>query len=180
MTDAIPQVTLGLGEGSEYVVLIGEQDLEAADIAGLFALAPALKQPEAALDAALAINHIAQGVAFEVITDPAAFATHYKAKLASEDPNADWSQDVVRLHDYGIPDFDVIKTPAVSGATLVYYAVDSYLGLPYRVEVNLASPEIAVTDDSYEALDLKPFDLPDDPDMVDTEGEDFVPGDNDE
>ena len=180
MTDAIPQVTLGLGAGSECVVMIGAEDHEATDLARLFTIAPELKQSEAAQDAALAVNHLAQGAAFDVILDPDAFAKGYKAKLAAEDPSADWSQDVVRLHDYGIPDFDMIQPPTTANEHLVYFAVDSYLGVPYRIEVNLGGSDITVTDDNYKAMELSTINLPDDPDMVDDDADDFVPGDDDE
>lgn len=179
MTDALPQVSLGTGDGSQAIVMIGDEDQEASDLAGLFTLAPALKEPEAAQDAALAINHLAQGAAFDVILDPGAFAEEYKAKLAAEDPHAAWSQDVVRLHDYGIPDFAAIQPPATAGQHLVFFAVDSYLGVPYRVEVDLGAPEITVSDDSYKAMDLSPISVPDDPDMVDDDADDYVPGDDD-
>jgi len=176
MTDAIPQVALGLGDNSEYVVMVGADESEATDIAGLLALAPGLLQPAAATDAALAVNHIAQGAAFEVITDPAAFAAVYQARLATEDPTAAWSQHVVRLHDYGVPDFDSIKTPGITGTVLTYFAVDSHLGVPYRVDVDLAAPGVAVTDDSYKAMDLTPLpsgedeDYDDDVDLGDEDG----------
>lgn len=180
MTDAIPQVTLGLGANTQTVVMIGEKDQEATDLAGLFVIAPELKQPEAAEAAARAVNHLAQGAAFEVILDPASFADTYKARLAAEDPDAPWSPGVVRLHDYGIPDFDEIQSPTITGTQLIFFAEDSYLGVPYRVEVDLGAPGVVVTEASYRVMDFTPIERPDDPDMIDADEDDYVPGDDDD
>lgn len=175
MTDAVPQVALGLGDNSEYVVMVGADESEATDIATLLALAPGLVQPAAATETALAVNHIAQGAAFDVITDPAGFAAAYQAKLAAEDPDAPWSQHVVRLHDYGVPAFADITTPGITGTVLTYFAVDSHLGVPYRIEVDLAAPGVQVNDDSYKPMPLSPLagvgdDFDDDVDLNDADG----------
>ena len=41
---------------------------------------------------------------------------------------------MIRLRDFGVPDFATIKAPSVSGEELVFYAVDETLGVPYKVE----------------------------------------------
>jgi len=157
MTDAIPLVTLGLGADSQYVVMVGEQDQEARDVASLMALAPGLMRPAAALEAARFINHMAQGPAFDLITDPAAYAAAYRARVDAEDPNENWSQNKVRLRDYGMPDFDQIKIPVIAGSVLTYFAADSHMGVPYKVLVDLARPGVKVDADSYDPLDLTPL-----------------------
>lgn len=159
MTDDIPQIILGLGNDSEYVVMIGEAETEATTLDKLFSLAPELKNPAAAVEAARAVNHLSQGQDFEVIEDPAAFEKKFRETLASEDPSAPWREGVIRLSDYGTPDFAAIKKPAMNGTVLTFFAEDTVLGLPYRVEVDLASVPIRVTDGDYKALELDPLDF---------------------
>jgi len=165
MTDDIPQILLGLGADSEYVVMVGEDEVEASTLASLLTIAPELKQPEAAIETARAVNYISQGPAFQVINDPAAFEEQYRVKLASEDPSEPWSEGVVRLSDYGVPDFATIAAPTISGTVLTYFAVDDFLGLPYRVDVDFAVSELQVTDDHYKALALEPLDFEDELEM---------------
>ncbi|MCX7559756.1 hypothetical protein OS190_09270 [Sulfitobacter sp. F26204] len=165
MTDDIPQIILGLGEDSEYVVMVGAEEAEATTLATLMKLAPELRKPEAAAEAARAINYLSQGAAFRVIEDPAAFEAQYRKTLASEDPNAPWAEGVIRLSDYGVPDFTTIKAPGITGTVLTYFAVDDMLGLPYRIEVDLGSSNMSVTDDQYKALDLEPLEFGDEQQM---------------
>jgi hypothetical protein len=165
MTADLPQIVLGFGTDSEYVVMVGAEETEAATPTALMALAPALKQPEAALETARAINFLSQGSAFRLIEDPAVFEEQYRAKLASEDPNAPWAEGVVRLSDYGVPDFAEITAPVISASRLTFFAVDDFLGLPYRVEVDLTGAEVNVTDENYKPLDLTPLDIGDEPEM---------------
>lgn len=165
MTDDVPQIIFGLGNDSEYVVMVGEEETEATTLANLLSLAPGLKQPEASLETARAINYLSQGPAFRIIEDPAAFEEQYRKKLASEDQSEPWAEGVVRLSDYGIPNFADIAAPSMSRSLLTYFAVDDMLGLPYRVDVDLASANIRVTDDDYRALDLEPIEFDDEPEM---------------
>lgn len=172
MTDDVPQILLGLGDASEYIVMIGEEEAEVNTLAKLLTFAPALKEPEGAAEAARAINYLSQGAAFRVIEDPATFEAQYRATLASEDTSAPWAEGVIRLSDYGVPDFTTIAAPQTSAARLVFYAVDDLLGLPYRVELDLSAADLKVTDDDYKALDLEPieFDEPQEmPKSVDLE-----------
>lgn len=159
MTDDIPQIILGLGEDSEYVVMVGEDEVEATTLANLMMLAPELRKPEAAAEAARAINYLSQGPAFRVIEDTGAFEDQYRATLAAEDPAAPWAEGVIRLSDYGIPDFTTITGPGIAGNVLTYHAVDNMLGLPYRIEVDLTSDSLRVSDDDYKALDLEPLEF---------------------
>lgn len=159
MTDKIPQIVLGLGADSEYVVMVGEDEAEATTATALLAMAPGLKQPEAALETARALNFLSQGADFTLIEDPTAFEEHYRSKLASEDTSAPWAEGIVRLSDYGVPDFSEIAAPAMVGTVLTFFAADAFIGVPYRISVDLASADIRMTDDHYKALDLEPLDF---------------------
>lgn len=156
MTDDIPQIILGLGDDSEYVVMVGEEEAEATTLSSLLSLAPGLRQPDAAIEAARAVNYLSQGADFRVIEDPPAFEEQYRETLASEDPSQPWAEGVVRLSDYGVPDFSEITAPAMNGTELVFYAVDDMLGLPYRVSIDLGATDPRLTDDDYKALDFTP------------------------
>ncbi len=161
MADELPNIDLALGAGSEYVVVV-DDDQKASDLKQLLSLAPGLLDPEAALVLAQAVNHIAQGNGFSVIDDPAAFATDYQAQLATEDPNAPWQEGVMRLTDFGVPDFAEITVPTLTGETLVFFARDGFTGLPYRIEVALNSTT-SVGEGDYKALDLEAIGEDDDP-----------------
>ncbi|MFL4469067.1 hypothetical protein ACERZ8_04000 [Tateyamaria armeniaca] len=131
----------------EWVVLIGTQ--EARTIADVMALAPNASP----MNWADILNELAHGGDFEVIEDPAAFRAQYEATLSDEDPEKGWSQDAMRLRDFGIPDFDEITVPKINGGTLVYFVRDVYTGLPYRAEIQLGDVGAEPT---YAPLDLKP------------------------
>ena len=152
--DALPHLSLGLGDGNAPIVYVDDERI-ATDLADLLRTAPGAVQPAGAGPLAHAVNHFAQGSAFAVIDDPDGFAAQYRKTLAAEDPNAPWQEGVVRLSDYGVPDFDEIAAPTLTGRTLVFCAVDTFLGLPYRVSVDLSAGR-APTDDDYRALDLQP------------------------
>ncbi len=161
MADELPNIDLALGAGSEYMVVVDDTQ-KTSDLRQLLTLAPGLMHPDAALLLAQAINHIAQGDGFSVIEDPDAFAAAYQAKLASEDANAPWQENVIRLVDFGVPDFATISAPTLTGEVLVFFVRDGFTGLPYRVEVALGSVT-AVTEADYKALDLEPVEDDDDP-----------------
>ena len=152
MSDTLPSVDLGLTAAGDPVVLVGESGAEAHDMAALLRLAPGVALPGHARDAAVLVNHLAQGNDFRVITDPSAFEQAYKARLASEDPAAPFREGVRRLRDFGVPDFGTIAAPRFEGATLVFFAEDVATGLPYRVTV----PELSAAPD-YAPLPLTPL-----------------------
>ena len=62
---------------------------------------------------------------------------------------------MVRLRDYGVPDFARIEAPKFTDGKLTFYAVDTFLGLPYKVET--ANLETAP---SYAPLPLSPLPRP--------------------
>jgi hypothetical protein len=150
MADQPTPLDLGLDEAGAPVVLLGGSP-PVRDMAALLRLAPGL----APLALARAANHFAHGNEYQVIADPAEFAAAYQAKLAAEDPAAAWQEGVVRLRDYGVPDFASIAPPQLSGEGLVFFAIDVFLGLPYRVEATPAA--VAPT---YTALPLSPLPQP--------------------
>jgi hypothetical protein len=154
MSAASSPIALGLAEHGEPVVLLGG-GRQAADLPELLRLAPGLRTDGPAGDLAHAVNHLAHGTDYDVITDPASFASTYLARIAREDPDAEWQEGVVRLRDFGVPDFERIAPPELAGDALIYYAVDSFLGLPYRVVLSdfARSP-------SYEPLPLTPCPRP--------------------
>jgi hypothetical protein len=154
MPDEIPPLTLGLGENNERLVLLGRTG-RAEDMAALLRLAPGLATEARALDLARAVNYFAHENEFEVIANPTEFANAYRARIDREDPAAEWREDAVRLRDYGVPDFTQIEPPKFAGGKLTFYAVDTFLGVPYKAETdNLeAAP-------SYTVLPLTPLPRP--------------------
>jgi hypothetical protein len=154
MPDDIPPLTLGLGDNDERLVFLDSLG-SATDMAALLRLAPGLASEAHAVDLALAANHFAHESEYRVIDNPAEFADAYRAQIEREDPAAEWQENVIRLRDYGVPDFNHIEPPKFAGGKLTFYAVDSFLGVPYKAETdNLeAAP-------SYAAVDLTPLPRP--------------------
>jgi|GEM_PF-1779978 len=150
MTDDMPEMLLLRARGVGNIVLMGNDQFEA--LAALLAAHPAVAGDATAF--AKAANHLAQGPAFEVIEDPAAFAKSYTDQIATETPGQPWDQGTQRLRDFGIPDFDSIKTPAITGDTLTFFVRDTLLGVPYEVTTKTdgSLPE----DDAYNGLPLSP------------------------
>jgi hypothetical protein len=154
MPDEIPPLSLGLGDQNENLVLL-EDTGQAADMAALLRLAPGLASAARALDLARAVNHFAQGTDFRLIENPAEFASAYRAQIEREDPAAEWQEGVVRLRDYGVPDFNQIESPKLAGGKLTFYAADAFLGVPYKVEAaNLESAP------NYTPMPLTPLPRP--------------------
>lgn len=156
MTDAIPQVALGIDEAAKSVVII-EGAKQVSSLEALLAEAPGLLHPEGALTMARVVNHLATGNDWRVITDPAAYEAAYRARLDTEDPNAPWQQGVLRLRDHGVPDFAAITAPRMAGTRLIFFAADSALGLPYRIEADMADPAHAADRGLYRAVSLTPL-----------------------
>lgn len=156
MTDGIPQVVLGIDEGSHAVVIV-EGETEVGSLAALVAAAPGLLHPDAATAMARAVAHFAAGSDYRVIEDPAGYAAAYRAQVAGEDPDAPWTEGVLRLRDHGLPDFAGIAAPAYHGTTLVFHAAATPLALPYWVEIDVSDAAAAVGPDLFRAVALTPF-----------------------
>ena len=74
------------------------------------------------------------------------------AEAPAEDPNEPWREGMMRLRDFGIPDFTEIAPPKIEDGTLVYFARALFNGLPYRTKVTLGR----VGDVTYLPLELTP------------------------
>ncbi len=131
MIDQPPAIVLGIDDSGGKLVLPGNLG-QAHNMTELLRMAPHLADHP--LPLAQAANHFAHGGDFRVIADPAAFKRDYEAQLAREDPAAPWQEGVIRLRDHGVPDFGKIQPPHVHGGQLEFYAVDAFLGVPYKVE----------------------------------------------
>lgn len=131
MADAIPSLNLDYNSAGDPIVIVAERT-ELSDVSQILKTVPALADPKLAIAYAQVVNHLAQGDRFEVIADPAAFKAEFMAKWQAEDPEAEPVQGVQRLRDFGIPDFAAITPPKVEGGQLTFFAVNTYMGLPYR------------------------------------------------
>ena len=154
MSDDLGPIELGLTDDADPVVLLPNGD-QAATMAAVLRELPDLATPARATELALAVNHLAHANDYRVITDPAAFEQAFRARLAEEDPAAEWEEGKIRVSDFGVPDFADIKTPALSGTQLVFFAVDDFLGVPYRAEAQLPDAQPA-----YDPLPLTPVPAP--------------------
>lgn len=148
MAEAIEDLFFVRARGQGHVVGLG--DTFYPDMAALLAAVPGLAEDP--LHFAKAATHYAQGSALEVISDPAAFAESYRAKIEAETPGEMWQQGTYRLRDFGIPDFDSIQAPTIEGDAVVFYLRDTALGVPYRGRAQLDGTPM--TDDDYSALSL--------------------------
>lgn len=131
MGDAIPNLQMDYKAGGDPVVIVAEST-EISDPSQILKVVPALADPKLAIAYAQLVNHLAQGNRFLVITDPAKFKAEFMEAWNAEDPDQEPMQGVHRLHDFGIPDFAAIEKPKVEGGQLTFYAVNTYMGLPYR------------------------------------------------
>lgn len=131
MADELPPIEMDFAPDGAPVVTVNST--AATDPAQLLALAPDLSKPEWVLAYCGLVNHLAQGARFEPIYDPDEFKAAYVAKYDAEDPDEEPQQGVTRLHDFGLPDFAAITPPQMAGDTLVFFAENAYMGIPYRV-----------------------------------------------
>lgn len=133
MSDGLPPISMEMsGSGAPYVIV---DTREATDVETLLELAPELVDPYWLMMRARLINHLATGYEFDVIIDPAAFEAAYLEQYNSEDPNEEVGPGVLRLRNFGLPPLGVVQPPVMEGETLVFYARQTILGLPYKVEV---------------------------------------------
>lgn len=130
MADALPPIGLDYRAGAPHVI-VGEQS--AGDYDALLTLAPALSDPHWIRVRAQAVNHLAHGYDYDVILDPGAFKEAYLEEYDAEDPEAHPLPGQRNLRGFGVPQFDAIEAPKLEGDTLVFFATETYLGIPYRV-----------------------------------------------
>ncbi|MEP3332406.1 hypothetical protein [Sedimentitalea sp.] len=119
--------------------LVQVGDTEMRSFAELLKAAPQIADPKYVQGLAYLANHLSYGFDYSVIDSPGDFEEEYRARMAQEDATAPMVPGVVRLIDYGVPDFAEVAPPALEGDTLRFFAVASTLGFPYAVTVNLAS-----------------------------------------
>lgn len=130
MADGLPPMEMDFGANGAPVVIV--EQAEVGDVAGLLAAAPALMEPKWVFALAQMANHLAQGEDYELIIDPAEFKAAYMAAYDAEDPDEQVAPGAVRLHNFGIPDFAAIHPPKMDGNTLVFFAENIFMGIPYR------------------------------------------------
>lgn len=150
MADGLPLISLQLDYSGTPVVDVAETP--APDYQTLVELAPGVLDPQWVRLLAQAVNHLAHGYQYEVILEPGDFEAQYREAYAAEDPDEDVAPGMARLHNYGMPDFSEIRSPAMQGKTLVFFARHTRLGVPYRVEAEGGNSP------SYAPLDMAPED----------------------
>lgn len=118
----------------EPCVRLGEVAVTNKDYAGLVRAAPALGDPKWLRAYARLVNHLAQGSRFEPIFAREPFEAEYMATYAAEDPDEEPRPGVIRLRDFGVPDFAQLEPPvSLEDGTLVFFAKNTFMGIPYRV-----------------------------------------------
>lgn len=133
MADGLPPMEMEFASNGAPVVIV--EQAEVADMAGLIQIAPALKDPKWVFALAQMANHLAQGDAYELIVNPEEFKAQYMEAYEAEDTDEQVAPGAVRLHNFGIPDFSAIHPPMMDGDTLIYFAENVFMGIPYRVEM---------------------------------------------
>lgn len=149
MSDDVPAILYSVNRAGDPVALV-ERRIEIDDQAAVLDRFPALLGAAHALELARLVNHFAREFKYNVIADPAVFAADYRARIAAEDPEAQWQQGAPRLRDFGMPDFAAIRAPLFDGRRLVFFAASRQLGVPYRVEVEISGT--AVGEARYEPV----------------------------
>ena len=133
MSDPLPFLMLSRDEDGQPAVVIDGSYETVKGSAELLAAVPALATPEGIGRYCDAINHFSKGGDYHVIHDPAAYVAKYQARRQAEDPDAPFVEGAARLRDFGVSDTSEITPPKLAGATVVFYAEQDFLGLPYRV-----------------------------------------------
>lgn len=131
MAEGLPPISMDFAADGTPVVTVAKAEVR--DLAQVLSLAPALGDPKWLRAYVRVANHLAKGDRFDPIMDPAAFETAYRAAYAAEDPDEPPVPGNARLRNYGLPDFSVIAPPVMQDGNLVFYARNSFMGVPYRV-----------------------------------------------
>ena len=150
MTD-LTEIVPSRNEEGERTAYLGEASFGSIDT--LVAEVPELLEPDAATELARHVNNFARGSDYVLIEDPSEFAERYRAQLESEDPSQPWREGVMRLSDFGVPNFDEITAPRHDGETLVYFAEYRATGLAYHASASLS----ALAEPSYEPVPLDDY-----------------------
>jgi len=140
------KLELSLGDAGIVGLINGEEEL--ADLAAL-----QNRAPDAPAEQLAQVASALGRPGYEAILDPSAYEALTRARIANEDPGLPWQPGVMRIRDFGMPDFDAIKPPRREGNTLIYHARDTHTGLPYQVMLTLGtSGEAEIT-----PMPLTPF-----------------------
>lgn len=144
MGEGLPPLHMETNAAGDAVVIVDGQEVR--DVSGLIDLAPNIVEPRYARAYARLVNHLVHGYDYNVIMDPADFASAYQKRYDAEDPNEVVPAGQVRLRNYGLPDFSVIEAPKIEDNKLIFYAENAFLGVPYRVEAGTSVSAIGAPD----------------------------------
>jgi hypothetical protein len=131
MADSLPPLEMDFASNGAPVVVV--EDVEASDLSEALRLAPALGEPNWVRAYSRVVNHFSSGGDFEPIMDPSTFKAKYLAAYEAEDPDEEVGPGVIRLHNFGIPDFAAIHPPMKDGNTLIFFVENMFMGIPYKV-----------------------------------------------
>ena len=131
MADSLPPLEMDFTTSGAPIVIV--EDDEAASMVEALNLAPALRDPKWLRAYARVANHFATGDEYELILEPEEFKAKYMERYNAEDPDEEVGPGVVRLHNFGIPDFSAIHPPMKDGDTVVFFAENLFMGIPYKV-----------------------------------------------
>jgi hypothetical protein len=145
----MPRVLPTYDEADAPAILLDGRDM-VTDLPGAAAVAPWLFTPEGAAGLARIVNHLAKGMTYDVIDDPAAYAAEYRRARAAEDPDAPVNIHGYQLSKFAMPDLDRIAAPTYADGRIVFYAADGTIGVPYRVEARVTPA--GMSDVTYTSL----------------------------
>lgn len=150
-----PPVEFGEGidaKTGDRIILIGNtQCMTASDIVRT---APQGVSQQNAGAFAKAVNYLACGTAFRVIEAPQDYENNYRCRIATEDPSRPWTEGVMRLCDFGTPEFLAIEPPKIADRKLSFYAEDVITALPYVVHLDFSAESARLTQGDYAPMPL--------------------------
>ena len=123
------------GDGTPIIVINGET---VKDIHRIIEIEPRYGNPQWVSGYSQLVNHLSEGYDHELILDAQEFKKKYMEKYNSEDPNEEVGPGVIRLRNFGIPDFSLIAPPEYQGDTLVFFTENVFMGIPYKVTMKKA------------------------------------------
>ncbi len=103
---------------------------------------------------AKAANYLACGTAFRVIEAPQEYESNFRSRIATEDPSQPWTEGVMRLCDFGTPEFSAIEPPQIADKKLSFYAEDLVTGLPYVVRLDFGAESARLMPGDYVPMPL--------------------------
>lgn len=143
---------IGLGFNADQTPNLSFDGQHFATWGDVVAKVTGLDAPENVVNVARAMTHFSYKARYRVIEDPEDYEARYRARVATEDPDQPFEQNQIRSSSFGIPDFSEISAPQIINGKLRYFVADVALHVPYRVEGDPISPDLATQ--SYELLAL--------------------------